>query len=98
MSGPPTALCILTCVPAEAGDGVGCRLSLAISSLETTDYAGPVVIVDDASTAPVHLRYLELLAERGYQVVRRPTRGGIARAKNTCLRVLNELNCEVGFI
>jgi hypothetical protein len=72
---------------------------MAVATLERTNYAGPVTIVDDASSCKQHMRYLDQLERsRGYRVIRRPVNGGISRAKNTCLRALAELDVDIGFL
>lgn len=89
------ALTILTHVAADSSPGVRQRLPAAIESLRRSQYAGPVYIVDDGSTDPEHLAYLDSLpvAMHRSQECR-----GIARAKNTCLKILKESGCDVGFI
>lgn len=87
----------MACVPAEAPDGVRMRLPAALASLADSGYPGPVSIIDDGSTDSQHLAYLESLTP-AISVIRRPKRGGIARAKNTALRVLQESRVELGFL
>lgn len=93
-----TALTILTYVDRHRPEGVRRRLPDAIASLRRTSYGDPVTIVDDGSTCAEHLSYLSELAAEGYEVVRRPTNGGISRAKNTCLRALAQREADVGFL
>lgn len=90
-------LALLTCVPADAVPGVRQRLPTAITTLLDSGYPGPVFVVDDGSTDVAHQAYLNSLPAH-IHVIRRPNRGGIARAKNTCLRVLSEANVELGFL
>lgn len=90
------ALAILTFVPAEK-DRVLRRLPHLLASLEKTAFPGTVVIVDDCSPHPKQRKYLKSLNGQ-YQVIRRRKRGGIARAKNTCLLALQKTNFRFGFI
>jgi GT2 family glycosyltransferase len=92
-----TGLVIVTCMPAGAPPGVRQRLPAALASLASSGYAGPVTIVDDGSSDEAHLAFLSSLSH-AMVVVRRPIRGGIARAKNTALRVLRENAADVGFL
>ena len=92
-----SALAILTFVPADADEGVLQRLPEAIRSLETTDYPGPVIIVDDGSPHAKHHAYLNSLPEK-YRVIRRQENGGISLGKNTCMRAILETDAEIGFI
>ena len=93
------ALAILTFVPSKKvkKDRVLRRLPHLLASLEKTAFPGPVVIVDDCSPHPEQREYLKGLSGR-YQVVRRRKRGGIARAKNTCLLALRKTDFQFGFI
>jgi glycosyltransferase involved in cell wall biosynthesis len=96
---PRTALAILTYVDAARPIAVRQRLQDAIASLDKTSYRDPVLIVDDGSTCEEHLKFVDSLARGGrYQVIRRRENGGISRAKNTCLRAINELGAEIGFL
>lgn len=94
---PAHALAILTHVPADSPVELRDRLPAAVESLKTTDYPGPVIVVDDGSTDGAHLRRLETLPPQ-YRLIRRPRAGGICRAKNTCLRALREAGAEIGFL
>jgi len=91
------ALTILTWVPEER-PLLHLRLPHLIDTLRATDFPGSVTVVDDHSTDLPHIAYLEGLEASGIFVVRRPKRGGIARAKNTCLRVLQGSKFSFGFI
>lgn len=96
---PETALAILTYVDARRPHQVGRRLPEALASLKQTSYDGPVIIVDDGSSCENHQSYLRDLEREGrYSVIRRPTNGGISRAKNTCLRAISETGAEIGFL
>jgi glycosyltransferase involved in cell wall biosynthesis len=92
-----TGLAIVTCVPREDSDGIRRRLPAALESLLHSGYPGRVAIIDDGSTDPEHLAFLETLAP-AIGVVRRPSRGGIARAKNTALRILRGTHVDLGFL
>lgn len=90
------ALAILTFVP-DKKDRVLRRLPHLLASLEETAFSGSVVIVDDCSPHPKQREYLKSLNGQ-YRVIRRRERGGIARAKNTCLLALRKTNFQFGFI
>ncbi len=92
-----TGLAIVTCVPTGCPDEVRKRLPAALDSLRHTGFPGPVSIIDDGSTDPAHLAFLEFTASKA-NVIRRPRRGGIARAKNTALRVLQGSDVDIGFL
>lgn len=94
------ALAILTYVPAGRSVNLRKRLPWALKSLEASGYPGPVFIVDDGSTDRRHLATLKRLETFGgrFRVVRRLQNGGVSRAKNTCLRLLAETACHIGFI
>lgn len=92
-----TALTILTYVPANSKPGLRRRLPAALASLQKSGYTGPIFVVDDGSTDAQHLAFLTNLDSR-ISVVLRKHNGGISRAKNTCLRLLSESDCEIGFI
>ncbi len=90
-------LAILTYVPNSAPPGTRRRLPAALTSLQSSGYAGPLFIIDDHSTDREHVNYLATLS-RSATVIRRPVHGGIARAKNTCLRVLASAGITLGFL
>jgi glycosyltransferase involved in cell wall biosynthesis len=92
-----TGLAIITYVPSEEPEGIRRRLPAALESLSSSGYAGRVSIIDDGSTDPAHLEFLASLPP-AISVVRRQSRGGIARAKNTALRVLREAEVDLGFL
>jgi glycosyltransferase involved in cell wall biosynthesis len=92
-----TGLAIVTCVPSDRAKRVRQRLPAALASLAISGYPGPTWIIDDGSTDPQHLEFLDSLAPE-LSVIRRPARGGIARAKNTALRVLQDAQAELGFL
>lgn len=76
------------------------RISPCISSLVDSRFPGQIVIVDDGSRDRLFNRHLDDLGESGPPItlLRRPSRGGVARAKNTCLRALAESGFDFGFI
>lgn len=88
-------LTILTFAP-KSKPRLKLRLPHLITTLQQSEFPGDVTVVDDASNDPEHIEYLESLS--GINVVRRGVRGGISRAKNTCLRVLRESDFTFGFI
>lgn len=77
--------------------GLRKRLPVVLASLKNSGYPGLVSIIDDGSTDPEHLACLEALAPVA-SVVLRPKRGGIARAKNTALRILQDSQVDLGFL
>ena len=91
------ALAILTFVPANSPQQLRMRLPAAMMTLNHSGYDGPVYIVDDGSRDQEHLMYLDELSME-HHVIRRLSNGGIARAKNTCLRVLSDAKIDLGFI
>jgi glycosyltransferase involved in cell wall biosynthesis len=91
------ALAILTFASPDCPAGQRLRLPHALQSLADSTYDGQVIIVDDGSSDPAHLDYLDSLHEQ-YRVVRRTSNGGISRAKNTCIRLLMESGAQVAFI
>ena len=92
------ALTILTFVP-KGKPILGKRLPHLLQTLAKTDFPGSVVVVDDASRDPKHVAYLKSLKEKyGIRLVRRKKRGGISKAKNTCLRVLANSGFDFGFL
>lgn len=94
-----TAMAILTYVPEGCGASVSSRLRTMVSSVWETDSPYLIVVVDDHSTDLSHREYLDFLEKtKGTRVVRRGCHGGIARAKNTCLRLLSECKFDVAFI
>ncbi len=90
-------LTVLTCVPDNAPK-MRRRLPHLMKTLQLSDFPGEVVIVDDGSKDPKHSEHLNAFEQKGVRVVRRPKRGGISRAKNTCLRVLRDSEFDFGFI
>jgi len=65
----------------------------SLGSLLSTDYEGVIVLVDDGSSTDSHLK----LIDSRVRVVRK-SHGGIARAKNTCIKELLSENVDVGFL
>lgn len=65
----------------------------SLESLLSTEYAGVVVVVDDGSSSEEHLSRVDSRV----RVVRR-THGGVARAKNTCIKELLADNVDIGFL
>ena len=90
-------LTVLTCVPANAPK-MRQRLPHLMETLQRSGFPGKVVIVDDGSKDPQHSEHLDAFEQEGVRVVRRPKRGGISKAKNTCLRVLRNSGFSFGFI
>ena len=54
-----------------------------------------IIVVDDGSTDETYRKYLQTLP---YRTVFRQRNGGVAAAKNTCLRVIAEDQTEVSFL
>jgi len=70
----------------------------SLESLFSTGYDGAIVIVDDGSTCYEHFKLL-LEISHGHRInlIDRP-HGGIARAKNTCIKALLDEGVDVGFL
>lgn len=66
-----------------------------IDSLYDTDYGGNVIIVDDGSVTNEHLKYA---SQYNLEIIKKETRGGIAKCKNTCIRRSIELDSEAIFL
>ena len=76
------------------------RLSVfkqSIDSLIKTDFDGNIFIIDDGSTINDHLQYIKDNYNK-IIIVKKENNGGIARTKNTSIRVLLENNCDIGFV
>jgi glycosyltransferase involved in cell wall biosynthesis len=72
------------------------RLSIfkrSMESLLATGYPGKIYLVDDGSTRTEHLEGID----KRVTVIRKE-HGGIARTKNTCIRLLLEDGVDVGFL
>lgn len=70
----------------------------SMKSLLATGYPGSIFLVDDGSTCYEHLKLL-LGISQGHRIslIDRP-HGGIARAKNTCIKALLDDGVDVGFL
>jgi len=87
------AIAILTYAPEEKYD---CRLSATIDSLWNSGYPGEIFIVDDGSDTKrdsVRMSY-----GRDAKVTVKPENAGIARGKNTSIRLLMEHGVDIGFL
>jgi len=77
------------------------RLSIfktSIESLLATGYPGNIFLVDDGSTILDHIRLLGAISGGDrIKVIGRP-HGGIARAKNTCIKTLLDDGVDVGYL
>ena len=77
------------------------RLSIfktSIESLLSTEYPGNIFLVDDGSEILDHIRLLEAISGGDrIKVISRP-HGGIARAKNTCIKILLADGVDVGYL
>lgn len=71
------------------------RFKETLQSLEQTDFPGEIIVVDDGSTHPIHLEYLNSLK---YRVIKKEVNGGVSRVKNTSMRALMENNIDIGFL
>lgn len=69
----------------------------SISSLVKTNFYGNIYIVDDGSTITDHLSFVEQLRIPNLRIVRKPLNSGIARTKNTCLRLIHN-HGDIGFL
>jgi GT2 family glycosyltransferase len=76
----------------------GIVFSKAVDSFHAAKSEGQLVIVDDGSSQ-AHKNLIETLRQRyNYSVVTKKENTGISRAKNTCLRVFQESDCDVCFL
>jgi len=77
------------------------RLFIFLRSMEgllISDYPGSIYLVDDGSTYTEHIRSMRIINKGGkVKIVTRP-HGGIARAKNTCIKLLLEDGVAVGVL
>lgn len=69
------------------------RLPVAVKSLINSGYPGDVFIVDDGSVNAHHSQYLRRCK---YEVIYREKNGGVSKAKNTALKLLQHY--KFGFI
>ena len=63
--------------------------------LKTTKVNTYVVIIVDGE---IPERHNELLSKYNFNIFRRPENGGVARTKNTSIRLLLEQNVDIGFL
>lgn len=56
-----------------------------------------VIIVDDGSIVNDHIIWVKTIFP-DITVIERKENGGVAKCKNTCLRALNEANCDIFFL
>ena len=63
--------------------------------LKTTKVNTYVVIIVDGE---IPERHNELLSKYNFNIFRRPKNGGVARTKNTSIRLLLEQNVDIGFL
>ena len=82
-------------------DTVGARLPVFLESMRSllaTGYPGSIFLVDDGSTCLEHLKAL-LSIPTGLRInLIDRSHGGIARAKNTCIKALLDDGVDVGFL
>lgn len=69
----------------------------SIASLIKTNFNGNIYIVDDGSTTDDHLSFVERLHIPNLTIVKKPLNSGIARTKNTCLRLIHS-HGGIGFL
>lgn len=77
-------------------DSHGYRINALLDSLRSTGYPGNVFIVDDGS--PIMRAFSTADWEPAPSYVRRESRGGVSRGKNTCIRLLMGHGVDVGFL
>lgn len=65
------------------------------NTLKTTDTQVYVVVVIDGNVPDKHRQILDKYAFKTYQ---RSSNGGVARTKNTCIRLLMEQRIDIGFL
>lgn len=67
----------------------------SINSLGAGAFPGELIVVDDCSETTDHLSYLDSVKVPYFK---RPYNGGIAKTKNTGIRILLEKGCDIGFL
>lgn len=70
----------------------------SMESLLSSSFPGKIFLVDDGSTTDTHLKLLEGLNQAGRILIHRRASGGVARAKNTCIRLILESGSDIGFL
>ena len=86
---PKHAIAILTYAPEEKYD---CRLQATLKSLYMSGYPGKVFVVDDGSGRQRSTK------EWNVYVCQKSENAGIARGKNTSIRLLMEHGVDIGFL
>lgn len=69
-----------------------------INSLLRTTFPGNIYVIDDGSTTKIHLIWIRSLIDSRLHIIERETNGGISKAKNTCLRMLMQDQCDIMFL
>jgi len=85
---------------------VASRLLECIRSLEASGFPGRIIVVDDGSKERRRVRTLTASSEHSTEPARtmpvelyqRSENGGIARCKNSCLKLIEEEPYEIGFL
>lgn len=77
------------------------RLSIfkiSMESLLVSGYPGNIFLIDDGSTCVEHIHLINAIDRDRKIVVIRRFHGGVARAKNSCIRMLLSDNIDIGFL
>lgn len=97
LNGGRHAIFITTYLPSTSGLHLTRRLPETLRTLKATAYPGDIWIIDDGSTHPVHIDYLRSLPPH-IKLVKHKIRGGISKAKNTCINLFTENKYDFGFL
>lgn len=78
------------------------RLSIfrtSIQSLLSSEFPGKIFIVDDGSGVMDHIDILKAEDfENRIKIIYKPENSGVAKTKNTCIKLLLNNDCQVGFL
>ena len=70
----------------------------SIKKLVSSNFPGPIYVVDDGSSVTEHLEYVRALRDDRIIIVLRDSNGGVSRTKNTCIRLLMESGAKFCFL
>lgn len=91
------AIFITTYASAKGKDRVSQRLPETIRTLLASGYKGDIWVIDDGSDHPLHLTNLSRLPSQ-IKIIRHKERGGISRAKNSCILAFQREGYKLGFL
>lgn len=90
------AIAVSTFMRAESIEQRFVYFKECISSLLASEFPGTIYVVDDCSEVKDHLRWVTALGDPRVVVFEKDVNGGIAKAKNTCIRLCLQ-KTEVGY-